>query len=178
MSFFRFIEKIRNKSEQDRRAISLVGASVMFSLVFFVWLTIFQLETENVGNEEAYNELSPIASLKDMSSRFFTDIKEEFNFNKNDEPTESVLELQTETAATGAVMKNISDEETIGTTGTTTENIFFENDEENENLSGTSSDETEMGTSSIEGVDIDDMFEFVEDTAEDEEKTETEEGPS
>ncbi len=145
MSFFRSIEKLRNRSEQDRRAISLVGASVMFSLVFFVWLSIFQLGTENVENKEAYNELSPVASLKNMSSRFFTGIKEELNLNKDDEPTEPTPELQTETAAIHTAVENISDENIVATT---TEDIFFENTGENENLLGTSSGEIQTGTSS------------------------------
>ena len=178
MSFFHFIEKLRNKSEQDRRTISLVGASMMFSLIFFIWLNIFQLETERVGGEEIHNELSPVASLKNMSSRFFTDIKEELNFNKNDELTEPLFELRTETAATTGAVMNISGEDVTGTIGTTTENTFLENSGENENLSGTSSNKTQIGTSSIDGVDIDDTVEFVEDTVENEEKTKAEEGPS
>ena len=145
MSFFRSIEKLRNKSEQDRRAISLVGASVMFSLIFFIWLTTFQLRSEKVENEEMYNELSPVASLKNMSSRFFGDIKEELNLNKNDEPTGVASQGQTETAATGAAAENIFDKKVVGTT---TEDIFFEDNEENKDLSGTSSDKTQTGTSS------------------------------
>ncbi len=163
MSFFHFIEKLRNKSEQDRRAISLVGASVMFSLIFFIWLTTFQLTSERVENEEVYNELSPIASLKNMSSRFFADIKEELDFNKDNEPTEPISQLQTETATTGVAVTNIFDEE-----ATTTKNIFFEDNEEKENLFGTSSDEIQVGTSS-NGIDND--VEFIEETVEDKEKT-------
>jgi len=166
MNLFHFIGKLRNKSEQDRRAISLVGASIMFSLVFFVWLTTFQLASEQIENEEDYNELSPIVSLKNMSSRFFADIKEEL-FNEKDSAIMLPSQLQTETAITHTAVINVLDENIVGTT---TENIFFENNEKNENLSGTSSDETEIGTSSESVDNIDDTIEFIEDINEDEEE--------
>lgn len=129
MSFFGFIEKLRKKPEQDRRAISLVGASVMFGLVFFVWLTTFQLGSEKVKNEEVYDELSPVSSLKSMSSRFFDDIKEGLGSNEDD-----LTELQTETAATYTAAIDISDE----------------------NMMGTTSDEIQFGTSSV-SVDINNL---------------------
>jgi len=138
MSFFDYIEKIRSKSEKDRRAISMAGASLVFSLVFFVWLTTFQIGLNQTENDKVNNEVSPISSLKEMSSRFFTNAKE---IN----PQNSLLSSQEETAATNKTVTNFSDENVLGTT---TENIFEENGGESEDLFGTLGDNIQVGMSS------------------------------
>ena len=111
MSFFGVIEKLRKKSEQDRKTISLIGASTVFGLIFFVWLTTFQLSSEEVKNEKVYDELSPASSLKNMSSRFFEDIKKELGSDEEDDS----LKEQTEVAATYNAVIN-SPDDILGTT--------------------------------------------------------------
>ena len=139
MSFFGFIEKLREKSDQDRRAISLVGASVMFGLIFFVWLTTFQLDSEEVKNAKVYDELSPASSLKNMSSRFFEDIKKDLGSGEEDD----LAEVQTEVAATYTAATNIP----------------------NENITGPTSENIQVGTSSVDINSLED-FVFVGETIE------------
>jgi len=143
MSFFDYIEKIRSKPEKDRRAISMAGASLVFSLVFFVWLTTFQIGLNQTENDKANNEVSPISSLKEMSSRFFTNAKglnsKEIN-SKN-----SLLSSQEEMATVHTAVTNFSDENVLGTT---TENVFEENSGGSEDLLGTLGDNIQVGMSS------------------------------
>ena len=168
MSFFQSIEKLRNKPEQERRVISLTGASIIFSLIFFVWLTTFQLNSEQVGNEEAHNTLSPLDSLKNMSSRFVQDIKKKVGGSeKDDDPLNSISESKTGSAATGvAATYEISDKDTMGTT---TKDDPLNNGEEPETF-GTSSDMTKSATSSDDVDNTDETVDLIENTAENEEE--------
>ena len=81
--FFRFIENLQNKSEQQRKVVTLATTSVLFVLIFIIWLTTFQLNSEHIENEEMYNKLSPLASLKEMSARFIKDVKNSFGVSDN-----------------------------------------------------------------------------------------------
>lgn len=158
MSFFNSIEKLRNKPERERRIICFTGASTVFLLIFSVWLTTFQLNSEQVKNEETYNTLSPLDSLKNMSSRFVQDIKEKVGgSDKDNDPLNFTSESKTESAAIHtAVSYEILNKDTAGTT--TKDNSL--NNEEKNGILGTSSDMTKSATNS----------EDVKDTTEDEGK--------
>lgn len=169
MSFFQSIEKLRNKPEQERRVISLTGASIIFSLIFFVWLTTFQLNSEQVGNEEAHNTLSPLDSLKNMSSRFVQDIKKKIGgSDQNDDSLDLNPEYEAESAATHtAVTYETPNKDTMETT---TEDSLLNNGGENEVLFGTSSDPIRSATSFDDVDNTDETVDLIENTAENEEE--------
>ena len=79
MTFFRFIEKLQDSSEQHRKTVSFSVTLVISALIFVVWLTTFQLNSERIDNGEMYDKLSPLTSLKKMTSRFADDVKGGFS---------------------------------------------------------------------------------------------------
>lgn len=76
MSITQFIERIQKKPEKDKHLILWVTVAVLFSIVFFVWLTTFDLsftiESETSAIQE--NQPSPFESLKNMFSGVTSDI--------------------------------------------------------------------------------------------------------
>jgi len=83
MTFFSFIEKLQNKPRQKRKIIALVVTFVCFSFVFLVWLTTFQLDLDSVNDKETPTALSPLNSVKRITTRFVDDLKEVLGQTKN-----------------------------------------------------------------------------------------------
>lgn len=74
MSFSRFIENLQNKSENDRRLILWVSISIIFGMIFFVWLTTFNLNFTLAEEAVEDNQISPFESVARMVNGVVDDI--------------------------------------------------------------------------------------------------------
>ncbi len=179
MFFFRLIDKLRNRPKQERLIISLASALTIFSMIFFVWLTTFQLNSEKIKNEERYDKLSPISSLKNMTVRLTQEIKNKINtlsFSNKKEFGFLGSVLQPEMPAeinTATTYKNATEEildENGDSAETMAEEGFFLENKENRPLAGTSSNEFKVKLNSVE-IASSSNFESIQDIVPEDEKT-------
>lgn len=134
--------------------MSFSATFAIFALVFVVWLTTFQLNSERIENKEIYDQLSPLASLKEMTARFADDMKGGFSeigdlFSETDDPVDVTSSSDINTAAVNDLTEyEFFEGSLVGTT--TKDEDYLYKDTKDEVLYGASDDDQIQEMSGID----------------------------
>jgi hypothetical protein len=70
----KYIKELQDKPEHEKRVILWFTTSLIFGIIFFVWLTTFEINFSLEPEEPAHKEPSPLDSVKSMAKGVGEDI--------------------------------------------------------------------------------------------------------
>ena len=86
MTMYKYIEKLRQKSDTAKKRFAFLVSFLFVGIIFVVWLSVIYpgfREQKNINDKISANESSPLSTFKDIFSQGSSEIGNQFSKIKN-----------------------------------------------------------------------------------------------
>ena len=87
---FNLIDKLRKKSEAERKMIALTISASITTIIFLVWISTFLIKpsSSEPNDKPVISSVTPIATIKDNVAGVYSNFVKLLDFRKSDQMAE------------------------------------------------------------------------------------------